>query len=308
MVQVKIKDKKLYNLLKELIRLIAGRNSEAILDILFQKKNINEFKIASKLGITINQTRNIIYKISNFNILNSIRKKDKKKGWYTYFWTLDNVKALNVLAKFKIKEIRTMYALLKTRRLKNFYLCAADNIEMTEETAMHYGFLCPECGKLLEPISKEKKIREMTIRIEKTKRELRVIKEELERITPKPKLKIKKKKKKPKKYKKKTKKKKKGKKTKKKKKGKKTKKKKKGKKTKKKKKGKKTKKGPKKKVKKKSKKKKSKKKKNKQHKPKKKKYKKKQVKKLKKKKKFHFKFKLKKKKINKQKKRKKKKR
>jgi len=299
MVQVKIKDKKLYNLLKELIRLIAGRNSEAILDILFQKKNINEFKIASKLGITINQTRNIIYKISNFNILNSIRKKDKKKGWYTYFWTLDNVKALNVLAKFKIKEIRTMYALLKTRRLKNFYLCAADNIEMTEETAMHYGFLCPECGKLLEPISKEKKIREMTIRIEKTKRELRVIKEELERITPKPKLKIKKKKKKPKKYKKKTKKKKKGKKTKKKKKGKKTKKKKKGKKTKK---------GPKKKVKKKSKKKKSKKKKNKQHKPKKKKYKKKQVKKLKKKKKFHFKFKLKKKKINKQKKRKKKKR
>ncbi|UZE94100.1 MAG: hypothetical protein IB618_00795 [Candidatus Pacearchaeota archaeon] len=194
---IKVKDRRLFSLVKELIRIVAGKNSEPIVDILFKKKNINEFKIAEKLGITINQTRNILYRISNFNIMDYTRKKDKRKGWYTYFWTLNNIKALNTLARLKLKDIRAMYALLKSRKMKNFYICPADRIEMSEETAMHHSFLCPECAKLLEIIPKEKRIKEITIKIEQLKKEIKIIREELEKITPKPKIKIKKVKKKP---------------------------------------------------------------------------------------------------------------
>ncbi len=200
---IRVKDKKLYSLIKELIRIIAGKNSEPIVDILFQKKNVNEFKIADKLGITINQARNIIYKLSKFNILDSIRKKDKRRGWYTYFWTLNNIKALHTLFRLKKREIQLMIQILKNRKMKNFYICSADNIEMSEETAMHYAFLCPECGELLQPVPRERKIKEISTRIEQIRRQLNAIKLELERITPKPKLKVKKKKRKIKKKKKK---------------------------------------------------------------------------------------------------------
>ncbi|MCX8194454.1 MAG: hypothetical protein N3G19_03825 [Candidatus Pacearchaeota archaeon] len=186
------KDKRLFMLLKELIRLIAGRNSEAILEVLFQKKNVNEFKIADKLGITINQARNILYRISSFNIMDSTRKKDKRKGWYTYFWTLNNVRALQLLEELKTQELSNMENLLKSRQTKNFYFCPNDNIEMSEETAMHYNFICPECGQLLQNIPKEQKIKEITSKIDSIKKEIDAIKEELERITPKPTLKIKK--------------------------------------------------------------------------------------------------------------------
>ena len=174
--------------LEEVITLIVGKTGKDLVDLLSGSKNVNEFLIAKKLDITINQTRNLLYKLSDYGLVSSTRKKDKRKGWYTYFWTIDNIKALNVLKAIKTKEIQSLHQLLKSREMKNFYVCPTDNIEIGEETAMHHNFLCLECGRLLEPVPKEKKIKEITTKIAQIKKELNVIREELIRITPKPKL------------------------------------------------------------------------------------------------------------------------
>ena len=91
-------------LLNEVIKKIAGKNTEAIVPILIAKKNVNEFKIADKLKLTINQARNILYKLHAHDVVSFTRKKDKRKGWYIYFWTLDEVKALEALKKIKEQE------------------------------------------------------------------------------------------------------------------------------------------------------------------------------------------------------------
>jgi len=75
----------LKNLLEETVEIVIGKQAEGIVDLLDGKKYVNEFIIAKKLGITINQARNILYKISDQGLVSFIRKKDKKKGWYTYF-------------------------------------------------------------------------------------------------------------------------------------------------------------------------------------------------------------------------------
>ncbi|MGB9708140.1 MAG: hypothetical protein ACPLXC_02325 [Candidatus Pacearchaeota archaeon] len=183
---VKSKDEALVLILKELVRKIAGKTSEPIVDVLFNKKNVNEFKIAEKLKITINQARNILYRLSSYGILDSTRKKDKRKGWYTYFWTLNIAKALEVFNKLKVKEIDLLEQVLKSHQLKQFYICTQDNIEMSEETAMQHSYLCPECGLLLQPLAKEKKIKEITSKIEAAKRELNLVKAELDKYKPKP--------------------------------------------------------------------------------------------------------------------------
>lgn len=178
------KDEKLIVLLKELAIKVSGKNSENIINILFKKKNINEFKIADKMELTINQVRNFLYKLSDAGVMSSTKKKDKKKGWYTYFWTLEIFKALKVLEKIKQQELMVLQNLLKKREAQTFYFCQTDNIEMNESTALHHNFLCPECGQLLQPAPKEKRIKEITSRVEAINKTKDIISEQIERFKP----------------------------------------------------------------------------------------------------------------------------
>jgi transcription factor E len=170
-------------LLKELVRHVAGKNSDIIVDILKDKKDINEFKIAEKLKLTINQTRNILYKLFANEIVSFTRKKDKRKGWYIYFWTLNVPKALQRFIIVKKKEINEMKHLIASYEHKHFYVCQGCSIEMNEENAMHHSFTCPECGKLLQLETHEKKIQELKTRIENFDKELKVAEAEYSRLT-----------------------------------------------------------------------------------------------------------------------------
>ena len=170
-------------LLKELVRHVAGKNSDIIVDILKDKRDINEFKIAEKIKLTINQTRNILYKLFANEIVSFTRKKDKRKGWYIYFWTLNVPKAIQRFIIVKKKEINEMKHLIASYEHKHFYVCPGCSIEMNEESAMHHSFTCPECGKLLQLETHEKKIQELKTRIENFDKELKIAEAECSRLT-----------------------------------------------------------------------------------------------------------------------------
>jgi len=51
------------NFLEEIVENIAGSQAREIVKLLEGKKDVNEFLIAKKLKLTINQTRNILYKL-----------------------------------------------------------------------------------------------------------------------------------------------------------------------------------------------------------------------------------------------------
>ncbi|HLD98057.1 MAG TPA: hypothetical protein VI815_01910 [Candidatus Nanoarchaeia archaeon] len=166
-------------LLKDISQLVAGKNTSPIVDLLFDKKNVNEFLIAKKLGLTINQTRNMLYKLSDEGLVSFVRKKDKKKGWYTYFWTFNPDKALELLQKNVIKEIEQVEHQLKSREVKRFYICPSCNIEVSEETALVNNFTCSECGEVYELNDNKKSIGDLNSNINKLKKKLEEIKSEL---------------------------------------------------------------------------------------------------------------------------------
>src|SRR3989338_1121330 len=95
-------------LLKDIVAATVGQGATNIVDLLYDKKNINEFFIAKKLKLTINQTRNILYKLSYEGLVTFVRKKDSKKGrWYTYFWTLNLEKSLSKFREKISKDIES---------------------------------------------------------------------------------------------------------------------------------------------------------------------------------------------------------
>jgi len=175
--------KELILLLKELVTKIAGANTEAIVDIIFSNRPVNEFKIAEKLELTINQTRNILYKLSAQSVVTSVRKKDAKKGWYIYSWSIDNPKALAKFIEYKTREITNNENLLNSRKTKGFYICPSECIETSEENAMLYSFKCPECGQLLQPEAFEEEIAELEQKIAVAKKEVEGLSGELTKIT-----------------------------------------------------------------------------------------------------------------------------
>jgi len=170
--------KLLYNLVEDL----ANEGTGSIAEILFNKKDVNEFTIAKKMELTINQVRNILYKLSNYGLVSFIRKKDNKKGWYIYYWTLNTEKCLVLIEKSLEKKIDDFEKSLGSREMDRYYLCKPCGIEVNEEKALEHGFTCEECAEVYELSDNTHHIRDIKARITRTKKELDLIKSELEEL------------------------------------------------------------------------------------------------------------------------------
>jgi len=179
----------LKNFLKEVIVIVVGKPAEDIVDLLDTTKYVNEFIIAKKMDLTINQVRNILYKISDHGLVSSIRKKDKKKGWYTYFWKMEILKSLEFLRDIVLKNLEQLKNQIKSRETKRFYTCERCNVEYNEENAMIRDFTCNECGEIFSVKDNEKVVKEFRRHKEKFENKLKLIdveidfeKERLEKI------------------------------------------------------------------------------------------------------------------------------
>ncbi|MEK6757592.1 MAG: hypothetical protein AABX88_00545 [Nanoarchaeota archaeon] len=167
--------------LKEVISVIVGKQAEDIVELINSKKHVNEFIIAKKLDITINQTRNILYKLSDHGIVSSIRKKDKRKGWYTYFWKIETVKALEFLRGILNKKIGQLTSQINSRELKDYYVCERCVIEVNEENALAYDFTCNECGDIFTIKDKTKDLKNFRKDLTRLQKELELVNVEMEK-------------------------------------------------------------------------------------------------------------------------------
>lgn len=136
--------------IEEFILEVSDEECVKLVDLLMGKENVNEFKLAEKLGISVNHVRNILYRLQEYNLVSSIRKKDKKKGWYIYYWTFNNKQAINEMLRYKEKRLDVLKNKLETESTVNFFTCPNRCMRMELTEAMEHNFKCPECGKLME--------------------------------------------------------------------------------------------------------------------------------------------------------------
>ena len=173
--------KMLNDFLKEVVVYVAGKPAEEITVLLNSKKHVNEFILAKKMDLTINQTRNILYKISDHGLVSSIMKKDKKKGWYTYFWKIEVLKSLEFLKSILLKRVEQINIQIKNREAKQFYVCERCGIELTEENALLVDFTCNECGDIFTIKDNSKLLRELKKNLDKIESKLVFVNQEIEK-------------------------------------------------------------------------------------------------------------------------------
>lgn len=128
---------------------VSGADTLDLVEYLKGKENISEFIIAKDLEEEINIIRNKLYRLLQANLISFNRKKDKQKGWYIYYWTLnlDNIKFLYFDIKRKrLQKLKDRLA----REENNFYFtCENRCIRLDFEQATQFDYKCPECGELL---------------------------------------------------------------------------------------------------------------------------------------------------------------
>lgn len=167
-------------LLKEVIGSIAGPSAIGLVDLLYGKKNVNEFIIAKKMKLNINQARNMLYKLADEGLVSFTRKKDRKNGgWYTYYWTLDATKSLASLHRVIQNDIASLESQLGVRKKERFYHCPNCDLEMNEENALLNNFTCPECGEVFVLRDNFEFVKKIEATIEKRKEQLSLVDQEL---------------------------------------------------------------------------------------------------------------------------------
>ena len=138
-------------LLRDIVSSVVGQSAAQIVDLLYGKKNVNEFLIAKKLVMTINQARNVLYKLADEGLVSFVRKKDKRKGgWYTYFWTLNSGKGLIKFRENLKHQLEGLGNKLQSKKFGRFFYCPNCDMQFNEEGALLHNYACPECGEVLQ--------------------------------------------------------------------------------------------------------------------------------------------------------------
>ena len=161
---------------KELVQNISGDRGVDIIFLIKDKENVSEFKIAEKLHVTVNEVRNSLYKLQDKNLVFFTRKKDKKKGWYIYFWNFDKIKAYDLLVEMKHAKKIQLQQVLQQEKQGSMYVCPNKCVRVKSEEALEYQFKCPECDAVLIEENLDK-------RTEKIKKELERLHTEMEELS-----------------------------------------------------------------------------------------------------------------------------
>ncbi len=162
-------------IIDDLILEIGGKEVVPLVNLIKNKSNVSEFKLAAKLDITVNQARNMLYRLNSHNLVDFTRKKDKVKGWYIYFWSFNLSLAKELALNLKKTKITMLKKRLEKENSETYYACPSECVRFDSTNAMEYQFKCPECGRILVREENKKNI-------DKINREIAAIENDLKEL------------------------------------------------------------------------------------------------------------------------------
>lgn len=160
-------------LIEGVISEVAGEDVLPLVKSLKNKKNVSEFKLAENIKQEINITRNMLYRLYNSNLVSFMRKKDKKKGWYIYYWTFNPKMVKYLSSSLKKRRFEHLKERLKREKSSDFFTCESKCVRLDFEQATDFQFKCPECGSLLNQEDNTEKIKKLEKEIKGLEKELK---------------------------------------------------------------------------------------------------------------------------------------
>jgi transcription initiation factor TFIIE subunit alpha len=159
-------------LVEDVVKSVAGEDVLPLVKLLKNKKNVSEFKLAEALKLEINVTRNMLYRLYHSNLVSFIRRKDKKKGWYIYYWTFKLKQVKHLAVTLKKERIERLHDRLSREKESSFFVCPNSCMRLDFEQAVGFEFKCPECAAIMQQESNEEKISQLKDEIRALEKEI----------------------------------------------------------------------------------------------------------------------------------------
>jgi len=159
-------------IIDEVVSDVAGSDVIALVKLLKNKKNVSEFKLAESLNEEVNLVRNKLYRLYHSNLVSFTRRKDKKKGWYIYYWTFKIKQIKHLLMNLKKQRLEKLKDRLEREKESYFFMCKNQCMRLDFENAIGFEFKCPECGELMQQESNSDKIKEIEDQIKVLEKEV----------------------------------------------------------------------------------------------------------------------------------------
>jgi transcription initiation factor TFIIE subunit alpha len=160
------------NLIDDVVSQVAGADVIPLVNALKNQKNVSEFKLAQDIHQEVNETRNMLYRLFNSNLVTFIRKKDKQKGWYIYYWTFNPKRVFYLVTDLKKKKLEKLKERLDREVGNHFFTCGNNCMRLDFEQSMNFEFKCPECNEIMNQEDNLKLIKEIQQGIKKLEDEL----------------------------------------------------------------------------------------------------------------------------------------
>ena len=129
---------------------VVGEDSLPVISAMYGKKDVSELALARKYKGDINITRNVLYRMHNNNLVSFIKKKDKQKGWYVYYWTLNPQRVRELSIQVNEQKLNALKSRLQREKDQIYYACCNKCVRFDFDKATDFEFKCPECNLLLE--------------------------------------------------------------------------------------------------------------------------------------------------------------
>ncbi len=132
--------------LVEFLSDVGGAKSIDVVQQLFKKDEIDEFRLAETLDMSVKSIRRILYRLYDKKLVSFRKTRDKKRGWYIYIWRLEEERLTNLLEERKKRAISELRSQLEYEANNQFFKCEFGCIRANFEEAFEMEFVCPECG------------------------------------------------------------------------------------------------------------------------------------------------------------------
>jgi len=162
-------------LIDEVVSQLVGEEVKPVVRILKSKKNVSETKLAEYMSCQVNETRNMLYRLQQANLVSFTKKKDEKRGWYTYYWTFNLKRVKSLVIEIKKKNLEALKQQLKYEKNNQFFCCKNGCVRLDFEGSTEVSFKCPECGELMIQDKNKARVKELKENIAQIEKELKAL-------------------------------------------------------------------------------------------------------------------------------------
>ena len=130
----------IFGFLEELL----GEGGVEVASTIYDNEYTDE-EIAKETGIRVNTVRKVLYRLYDNRLASYRRTRDKKTGWYIYYWKMDLNKASEIMRNLEQEYLQKLLQTLEYERNNMFFKCDNGCNKVVFDIASEHDFRCPEC-------------------------------------------------------------------------------------------------------------------------------------------------------------------